>query len=38
MLDFAFHLKFPLKLEFLYCRLSPRTMNANGTIDNGIGV
>ena len=36
MLDFAFH--FPLKLEFLYCRLSPHTINANGTIDNGVGV
>ena len=36
MLDFAFH--FPLKLEFLYCRLSPHTINANGTIDNEFGV
>ena len=36
MLDFAFH--FPLKLEFLYCCLSPRTINANDTIDNKVGV
>ena len=36
MLDFAFH--YPLKFEFLYCRLSPRTINANGTIDNGVDV
>ena len=29
---------FPLKLEFLYCCLSPRTIDANGTNDNGVGV
>ena len=36
MLDFVFH--FPIKLEFLYCRLSPRTINANSTIDNRFDV
>ena len=36
MLDFAFH--FPLKFEFVYCHLSPRTINAKGTIDNGVCV